>query len=205
MKAAGAETHYDLGSPLQPSLHQRKRAFMRSVVKPLAVQQPSSPRGSLPEVTADMRKAMVDTTRLPRPFSRAYIWSVTVGGTLSCLSLALFTQWLFYHYWHFHSFHGFRWGTALVMVPAIAAMLRLVMYHAQRRRQATINRFMVVAEANHHIRNALTVLVAASYLQGEERQKSEGDLPKTYAVIQEAIERIEGTLAEVLPQLNDED
>lgn len=144
---------------------------------------------------------MLDTTRLPRPFSRAYIWSVTVGGTLFLLSLTLFSQWLLYHHWHFHSFHGFRWGTDLVMVPAVAVMLRLVMYQAQRRRQATINRFVVVAEANHHIRNALAVLVAASYLQGEERQKS--DLPKTYAVIQEAIERIERTLAEVLPQLND--
>jgi len=148
-----------------------------------------------------MRKAMLDTTRLPRPFSRPYIWSVTAGGTLFCLSLAMFSQWLFYHHWHFHSINGFRWGTALVMVPAVGVMLRLLMYQAQRRRQATINRFVVVAEANHHIRNALAVLVAASYLQGEEREKS--DLPKTYAAIQEAIERIESTLAEVLPQLND--
>jgi len=151
-----------------------------------------------------MRMAMVDTTLLPRPFSRRYIWSVTVGGTLFCLSLALFSQWLFYHHWRFHSFHGFRWGTSLVMVPAVATMLRFVMYQAQRRRQAIINRFMVVAEANHHIRNALTVLVAATYLQGEERRQSDRDLPKTYAVIQEAIERIEHTLADVLPQINDE-
>ena len=140
--------------------------------------------------------AMADTTRLPQPFSRRYIWSVTLGGTLFCLSLAMFTQWLLYHHWHFHSFHGFRWGTSLVMVPAVATMLRVLMYQEQRRRQAIINRFMAVAEANHHIRNALTVLVAANYLQGEERRK--------IAVIQEAIERIENTLVEVLPQINDE-
>jgi len=139
---------------------------------------------------------MVDTTRLPQPFSRRYIWCVTLGGTVFCLLLAMFTQWLFYHYWHFHSVHGFRWGTSLVMVPAVAIMLRLLVYQEQRRRQATISRLMTVAEANHHIRNALTVLVAANYLQGEERRK--------IAVIQEAIERIEHTLADVLPQINDE-
>jgi F0F1-type ATP synthase assembly protein I len=152
-----------------------------------------------------MRMAMVEgTTRLPQPLSRRYVWSVTVGGTLFCFSLAMVTQWLLYHHSHFQSFHGFQWGTSLVMVPAVAAMLCLLMYQAQRRRQATINRFMVVAEANHHIRNALTVLVAANYLQGEERPRIDLDLPKTYAVIQEAIERIEHTLAEVLPQINDE-
>ena len=151
-----------------------------------------------------MRAAMADSTWLPQPFSRRHIWSVTLGGTLFCFLLALLSQWLLYHHWQFHSFHGFRWGTSLVMLPAVATMLRVLMYQEQKRRQATINRFMVVAEANHHIRNALTVLVAATYLQGEERRQSDRDLPKTYAVIQEAIERIEHTLADVLPQINDE-
>ena len=139
--------------------------------------------------------AMVDTTRLPQPLSQRYIWFVTLGGTLFLFSMAMFSQWLLYHHWHFHSFHGFRWGTSLVMLPAVATMLRLLMYQEQRRRQATISRLMAVAEANHHIRNALTVLVAVNYLQGEERRK--------IAVIQEAIERIENTLAEVLPQIDD--
>ena len=178
---------------------------MQSDVKPLAAQPPLSPQGRLPQVTPEMRRAMIDAGRLPRPLSRAYIWGVTAGGTLFCLSLALFAQWLFYHHWHFHSFEGFRWGTALVMVPALAVALRLMMYQAQRRRQAIINRFLVVAEANHHIRNALAVLVAANYLQGEQRQQSDRDLATTYAVIQEAIDRIERTLAEVLPQLTDKD
>jgi len=178
---------------------------MQSDVKPLAAQQPLSLQGRLPQVTPEMRRAMVEAGRLPRPLSAAYVWGVTAGGTLSCLVLALFTQWLLYHYWHFHSIHGFRWGTALVMVPALAILLRLVMYQEQRRRQAIINRFQVVAEANHHIRNALAVLVAANYLQGEQRRRSDCDLAKTYAVIQEAIDRIERTLAEVLPQLTDKD
>ena len=151
-----------------------------------------------------MRKAMVDTNRLPPPLSRRYIWSVTLGGTLFCCLLAMFSQWLFYHHWHFHSFHGYRWATSAVMIPVVAGMLYLITYQEQRRRQAHINRFVVVAEANHHIRNALAVLVAANYLQSEEREKNERDLSKTYVVIQEAIERIEGTLAEVFPQVNDE-
>jgi len=178
---------------------------MQSDVKPLAAQQPLSPQGRLPQVTPEMRRAMVDAGRLPRPLSTAYIWGVTAGGTFFCLVLALFAQWLFYHHWHFHSIRGFRWGTALVMVPALAIVLRLMMYQAQRRRQAIINRFLVVAEANHHIRNALAVLVAANYLQGEQRRQSDRDLAKTYAVIQEAIDRIERTLAEVLPQLTAKD
>ena len=169
---------------------------MWSAGKAPTTKQPLPIQSRLPEVTPEMRKAMVDTTRLPKPISRAYVWSVTLGGTFFCFALAMFTQWLLYQHWHFHAFHGFRWGTSLVMVPAVAIMLRLLMYQEQRRRQAIINRFMAVAEANHHIRNALTVLVAANYLQGEERRK--------IAVIQEAIERIEHTLAEVLPQVQDE-
>ena len=168
---------------------------MWSARKARTTEQPVSIVSRLPQVTPEMRTAMVDTTRLPQPFSRRYIWFVTLGGTVFCLVLAMFTQWLFYHHWQFHSFHGFRWGTSLVMVPAVAIMLRLLVYQEQRRRQATISRLMAVAEANHHIRNALTVLVAANYLQGEERRK--------IAVIQEAIERIEHTLADVLPQIND--
>jgi hypothetical protein len=46
--------------------------------------------------------------------------------------------------------------------------------------------------------------VAANYLQGGERRQIDGDLPKPYAVIQEAIERIEHALAEVLPQIKHE-
>jgi hypothetical protein len=161
-----------------------------------------------------MREAMVGTTRPPQQLSQLHVWSVTVGGTLFCISLALFAQWLLYQHWHFHSFRGFRWGTSLVMVPAVATMLRLLMYQAQRRRRVMIKRFMVVAEANHHIRNAFAALVGANWrLQGTgpcadtscKRRKIDLDLPKTYAVIEEALERIEGTLAEVLPQLNDKD
>ena len=170
---------------------------MWSARKARTTEQPLSIVSRLPQVTPDMRMAMLDTTRLPQPLSRGYVWSATLGGTLLCFALAMLSQWLLYHHWHFHSFHGFRWGTSVVMVPAVAIVLRLLMYQEQRRRQAIINRFMVVAEANHHIRNALTVLVAANYLQGEERRK--------IAVIQEAIERIEHTLAEVLPQLSEED
>ena len=177
---------------------------MWSARKARTTERPISLQSHLPQVTPDMRRAMVDTTGLPQLFSQGYIWSVTLGGTLFCFLLSLLSQWLLYHYWHFHSFHGFRWGTSMVMLPAVAIMLRFLMYQEQRRRQALINRFMIVAEANHHIRNALTVLVAANYLQGEPRWKADSDVGKTHAVIQEAIERIERTLAEVLPQIHEE-
>jgi len=189
----------DLFHPLpgQDNLGQHRAwdGLMWFASKPRIGEPAPLPQGRLPQVTPEMRAAMADSTWLPQPFSRRHIWSVTLGGTLFCFLLALLSQWLLYHHWQFHSFHGFRWGTSLVMLPAVATMLRILMYQEQKRRQATINRFMVVAEANHHIRNALTVLVAASYLQVEERRK--------IAAIQEAIERIENTLAEVLPQIDD--
>lgn len=60
-----------------------------------------------------------------------------------------------------------------------------------RRREQELNRFLVLDETNHHVRNALQVMVLHAY-------SMEG--PRA-AELQRAVARIEWTLNEVLPKI----
>ena len=74
--------------------------------------------------------------RVPQPITQLRVWGVTVGGTLFCFLLAMFTQALFDHGWRFPLVEGVPMGHAPVMVLAIALILRLVMRQAQALQKA---------------------------------------------------------------------
>jgi hypothetical protein len=75
------------------------------------------------------------------------------------------------------------------VVAAIAAWL---IFRAElRRREQEMHRFLVLDETNHHVRNALQVMVLHAY-------SMEG--PRA-AELQHAVARIEWTLNEVLPKI----
>lgn len=132
-----------------------------------------------------------DTRTLPKIYSSWHVW--LLAGLIS-LALAFGTvllQWFAYvHDVVFPALHGIR-ITAPVLVLAVSAVLvRLLLAQAQRHRRDNLRRYLVVAECNHHIRNALQTMRGLSYMHG-------------YDEIDQAVTRIEQTLTEILPQVNE--
>ena len=68
--------------------------------------------------------------------------------------------------------------------------LYLLMVFEKRRRMVLARRMEIVAEANHHIRNALTAVVFSASVQND---------PALQAVLNDATERIDWVLTKVLP------
>jgi len=79
------------------------------------------------------------------------------------------------------------------LVGMVAAVLVYVMAEsADRKQKAVVERLKIIAELNHHIRNALQVI---SYQASFREDKEE------IAMMNGAVNRISRTLREVLPQL----
>jgi signal transduction histidine kinase len=87
--------------------------------------------------------------------------------------------------------HGERMvaeGVSALIVGCLAAML---FRSAREHRQATRARLQVIAEMNHHIRNALTPISLSAYVVQDQQ---------SIRVISEGVERIEWALREILPR-----
>jgi signal transduction histidine kinase len=87
--------------------------------------------------------------------------------------------------------HGERMvaeGVSALIVGCLAAMLFRI---AREHRQATRARLQVIAEMNHHIRNALTPISLSAYVVQNQQ---------SIRVISEGVERIEWALREILPR-----
>jgi len=79
------------------------------------------------------------------------------------------------------------------LVGAVAAILVFVMAQVEERKQkAVAERLTVIAEMNHHIRNALQVI---AYQSSFREDKKEID------AINDAVNRISWALRKILPQL----
>ena len=79
------------------------------------------------------------------------------------------------------------------LVGLVAAILVYVMAEsADRRQKAVAERLKIIADLNHHIRNALQVI---SYQASFREDKEE------LAMMNDAVNRISWTLREVLPQI----
>ncbi len=136
---------------------------------------------------------MADTARLPQPYPRFYIW----GGTLAALVVtaggALFSRWLV-DTWN-PAMDGWFHGSFMLLIVGGLVYTSLRYEYENDRRAANLHRFRVVAECNHHIRNALQVLILNH--GGPIQQASLG----TSGQIAEAVRRIELTLSEVFPRV----
>lgn len=75
---------------------------------------------------------------------------------------------------------------------AAGVALWLVLRYEQRRRIAEAYRLQVLDETNHHVRNALQVMVLFSHSVGGQQGEQ----------LRKAVDRIQWTLNEVLPQVN---
>jgi hypothetical protein len=80
-----------------------------------------------------------------------------------------------------------------VLVGAVAAILVYILAGFEdRKRKAVAERLKVIADLNHHIRNALQVIAYHSSFKEDK---------ESIAVIDDAVKRIAWALREVLPQL----
>lgn len=134
---------------------------------------------------------LADTRKLPRVYSTWYIWLLAGVISVVLASGAVLVQWIAYvHALVIPVLHGIRiTGPVLVMTVSVV-LVRLLLAQAQRRRRENLRRYLIVAECNHHIRNALQTMRGLSYMHG-------------YDEIDQAVTRIEQTLTEILPRVND--
>jgi len=134
---------------------------------------------------------LADTAHLPQPYPRYYI----LGGILTALSVAvagaLLSRWLV-ETWY-PTMGGWIHGSFMLLI--VGGLVYTLMRYENNRRAANIRRFRVVAACNHHIRNALQVLIFNH--DGFIQQDSLGIRRQ----IADAVHRIELTLSEVFPRV----
>jgi hypothetical protein len=134
---------------------------------------------------------LADTARLPQPYPRFYILWGTVAALIVTAGGALFSRWLV-DTWY-PPMGGWIHGSFMLLI--VGGLLYTLLKYENDRRSANIHRFRVVAECNHHIRNALQVLLFTH--DGRIQQESLGISRK----IADAVHRIELTLSEVFPRV----
>jgi hypothetical protein len=83
------------------------------------------------------------------------------------------------------------------MLLVVGGLVYTLLRRESDRRTATIERLRIVAECNHHIRNALQVLI----LTGDARTEQ---VALGVQQVADAVHRIDLTLSEVLPKVVDE-
>jgi len=134
---------------------------------------------------------LVDTTRLPKPYPRFYIWGATLAALIVTAAGALFSRWLV-DTWY-PPMGGWIHGSFMLLI--VGGLLYALLRYENDHRTASIRRFRVVAECNHHIRNALQVLIYTH--DGRIEQESLGISRQ----IADAVRRIELTVSEVFPRV----
>ncbi len=134
---------------------------------------------------------LADTARLPQPYPHLYIWGTTLVALIVTGGGALFSRWLV-RTWYY-PMSGWIHGSFMLLV--VGGLIYALLRYENSRRAANIQRFRIVAECNHHIRNALQVLAFND--EGRIQQGSLG----TSRTIADAAHRIELTLSEVLPRV----
>ncbi len=119
-----------------------------------------------------------------RPW-QIYVMAVGVGACVYAVSMTI-------------DFALYRSGVSPVpmfsisdgLAALIAALFALkVVQHSTERRRAVIERLEMIAEMNHHIRNALDVIQLSAHTTRDEA---------AIAMVNEAVERIEWALQEIL-------
>ncbi len=131
-----------------------------------------------------------NTPRLPQPYPLFYILGVTLAALVVTGSGALFSRWLVDT--RYPSMSGWIHGSFMLLI--VGGLVYTLLRYENVRRAANIHRFRIVAECNHHIRNALQTLIFNN--EGTIQQESLG-----ISKIADSVRRIELTLYEVLPKV----
>jgi hypothetical protein len=134
---------------------------------------------------------LADTTRLPQPYPRFHILGGIMAALIVTAAGALFSRWLV-ETWY-PAMGGWIHGSFMLLI--VGGLLYALLSYENNRRAANIQRFRVVAECNHHIRNALQVLIF-----NHDGSIQEGSLGVSRQIA-DAVHRIELTLSEVFPKV----
>ena len=132
---------------------------------------------------------MADATPLLQPYPRFRLLWGTLAAVIVTAGGALFSRWLVRTL--YHPMGGWVHGSFMLLI--VGGLVYSVLRGENNRRAAYIHRFRVVEECNHHIRNALCVLMFAH----DGQQDSLGISRQ----IADAVHRIELTLSEVFPRV----
>ena len=89
--------------------------------------------------------------------------------------------------------HGIGLVGPSISLLVTFALVIVIRFRAQQRRQARLARAQIVADCNHEIRNALQSMVGLPYPQ------------ESVAQIDAAVKRIDGALRDLLPQLEEDE
>ena len=146
-----------------------------------------------PKSFESVESRLVDTTRLPQPYPHLYVWGATFGALLVTGGGALFSRWLA-RMWY-EPVGGLVHGAFMLLV--VGGLVSTLLRRTRDRRRANIERLRIVAECNHHIRNALQVLIVSG-----DARTGQGALGVQQ--VAQSVRRIESTLAEILPRVVEE-
>ncbi len=120
--------------------------------------------------------------------SNAEIWAISIFAGVVIFASAILAQWLVYVVWLGEQ--GLRFIGAGVAAVLMSLLIQRQLSEQRKDREAARRRFELIAEMNHHIRNALQTI---SY----ERYSAPGQA--TSQRLKEAVDRIEWVLKEILP------
>jgi hypothetical protein len=134
---------------------------------------------------------LMDTARLPQPYPRPHIFGGILAALMVTAAGALFSRWLVDT--RYPTTGGWIHGSFMLLI--VGGLVYTLLRYENDRRAANIQRFRVVAECNHHIRNALQVLVYTHDGRIEEAPLG------IRGQIDDAVRRIELTLSEVFPRV----
>jgi signal transduction histidine kinase len=126
----------------------------------------------------------------PYPFSN---WKVALLAALAALMVFLIgagLDWVILHENESRRI-AISVSDALAALIAGALVFRLLQYERDRRRHLR-QRLEVIAEMNHHVRNALQVISLSTYSSADQQH---------LAAIKESVNRIQWALKEILPKM----
>lgn len=121
---------------------------------------------------------------------QAPVWQVisvaVVGGLIVFVATAIAEWWLLFEL-------GAVTGTIVASAAVAGSLSGLLLYriitYGRKRRAMLLHHLQVIADTNHHIRNAMEMVQMSAYLSGEK---------KVIDVIASATARIEWTLRDIL-------
>lgn len=118
------------------------------------------------------------------------IWLLSLASGALVFGIAVLANWLIYDVL-LHE-QGIHVVAAIVGGGVTTLLIERLLFTQRQARLAALERFRIIAEMNHHIRNALQAISYQRYVNA-----SDADAKR----LKEAVDRIEWVLEEILPNV----
>jgi len=120
--------------------------------------------------------------------SRLEIWAISLAAGLLTFFAVVLMHWLVYVLWL--GMDGVRVAGGIVAGMLMMLLIQRQLSEQRKEQQESLRRFELIAEVNHHIRNALQAISYQRYGASDEAASQR---------LKEAVERIQWVLEEILP------